>query len=56
MSVRVTPQFSIGMLARYTRATVDLDDPLNEFANDEKATTAVKVGGLQVSWGARFRF
>jgi hypothetical protein len=55
-SVRLTPQFSIGMLARYTRATVDLDDPLNEFANDEKATTALKVGGLQVTWGARFRF
>lgn len=55
-SVRLTPQFSIGMLARYTRATVDLEDPLNEFVNDEKSTTPVKVGGLQLTWGARFRF
>ena len=46
----------VGGLLRYSRATVDLENPLQSLVDDRTATDAFKVGGVRVTGGVRVRF
>jgi hypothetical protein len=46
----------VGGLLRYSRATVDLENPLQSLVDDRTATDPFKVGGLRVTGGVRVRF
>ena len=46
----------VGGLLRYSRATVDLENPLQSMVDDRTATDPFKVGGVRVTGGVRVRF
>jgi hypothetical protein len=56
VSVPITRFLSVGALARYSGATVSLDDPFQSVLRDRPVKKDVEVGGAQVSAGVRFRF
>jgi len=45
-----------GGLMRYSRGTVDLENPLQTLIDDRTATDPLDAGGLRVSAGLRVRF
>ena len=46
----------VGGLVRYSRATVELENPLQSLVDDRTTTDPLKVGGLRVTGGVRVRF
>ena len=51
-----TAHVGFGGLVRYTRATVDLENPLQSLIDDRTVTDPVDTGGLRVAGGLRVRF
>jgi opacity protein-like surface antigen len=52
----LTRHVGVGALVRYSRATLDLRDPLESAVEDRTVTKEFDAGGLQVSGGLRLRF
>jgi len=55
-SVMLTKVFGVGALVRYSRATLDVRDPLASDLEDRDVTRPIDAGGLQVSGGIRLHF
>ena len=51
-----TPKVGVGALVKYSRATLDLGDPIESTIEDRTVTKEFDAGGLQVAGGIRFRF
>lgn len=56
VGVRLSKTLSLGALARYSRATVSVDDPILSLIRDRSVTRDLDAGGLQVMGGIRLRF
>jgi len=56
VSYRLFSLLEVGALVRYTRATVDLESPIQSRISDRRVTEGVTAGGLEMTGGVRFRF
>lgn len=56
VSVRVSRYVSLGALARYSAATVSVEDPVLSLIRDRSVTKDLAVGGVQTMGGIRVRF
>ena len=56
VGLKLSPKFTVGLLTRYSRADVQIEDPVASMLKDRTVTTTMGVGGLQVMGGVRVRF
>ena len=50
---RISPRIGLGALARYTRATIDYDNPIQGLIDDRSVTTRAVTSGVELSGGLR---
>jgi hypothetical protein len=53
VTYRISPRLGVGALARYTRASVGYDNPIQARIDDQPVTTKDVTSGLEVSGGLR---
>ena len=55
ISYRLSSVAGVGALVRYTRATVNLENPIQSRIEDARVTEGVTAGGVEITGGVRLR-
>ena len=56
VAVPVARNVSVGVLARYSKANISVEDPVLSLIRDRSVPTSLDAGGLQMMGGIRVRF